>query len=135
MDVYLARQPIFDTRRQVQAYELLARSGTENAFFGDPSVASQQTVDTTLLTFGLDSLLGSRDGYFQCVSPGIPDEPAVGPPPAGQDGHRGAFETVEPDAEVVAACAAARCGRVSESRWTISYSATSMRRCFRSPTS
>src|SRR5512142_1846091 len=35
MDLFLARQPIFDHRRRVFAYELLFRSGPENYFRSD----------------------------------------------------------------------------------------------------
>jgi len=33
MQAFVARQPIFDAKLEVQAYELLFRSGAENFFF------------------------------------------------------------------------------------------------------
>ena len=34
MDIYIARQPIFTRGKQIFAYELLFRDGTENSFPG-----------------------------------------------------------------------------------------------------
>ncbi len=63
LDIFVARQPIFDRRREVIGYELLFRSGMENGFGrNDPNKASLQMMDTTLLGFGLDSLVGDKPG-------------------------------------------------------------------------
>ena len=35
---------------------------------GDPNVASQQTVDSTILAFGLDTRLGTHDGFFNACA-------------------------------------------------------------------
>lgn len=65
MDIFVARQPIFDRRRNTVAYELLFRSGMTNAFGqNDPNKASIQMMDTTLQGFGLDSLVGDKQAYF-----------------------------------------------------------------------
>jgi c-di-GMP-related signal transduction protein len=57
---FLARQPIFDVERNVQAYELLFRESSENCFTSqDPDLASQKAFDTAVL-MGLDVL---SDGY------------------------------------------------------------------------
>jgi len=64
-DIYVARQPILDRRQEVYGYELLFRSGTENAC--DPAnldQASFQMLHTSLLGFGLDVLLGDRLGFI-----------------------------------------------------------------------
>ncbi|MEX1017961.1 MAG: hypothetical protein WDZ31_14570, partial [Phycisphaeraceae bacterium] len=60
-NLFVARQPIFDRHRKVIAYELLFRSGTQNAFsHTDGSQATRQTVDTTLNVMGLERLVGSK---------------------------------------------------------------------------
>lgn len=106
MDIYLARQPIFDARRRAVAYELLARDGTSNAFAGDPNVASQQTVDSTILAFGLDTLLGTRDGFFNASRDFLTGDQWTFLPPARTVIE--VLETVEPDAAIIKACAAAK---------------------------
>lgn len=54
MDVYLARQPIFDTDNQVYGYELLYRSnGQQNSYTGDNGDESTADVVTNAF-FGLD---------------------------------------------------------------------------------
>jgi EAL and modified HD-GYP domain-containing signal transduction protein len=107
MDIYVARQPIFDGQRRVVAYELLARTSTVNSFGdNDQNAASLQMVDTTLLGFGLDSLLGDRDGFFNASRQLLVNEHWNVLPPVGTVIE--VLETVEPDDDVVAACAAAK---------------------------
>lgn len=104
MDIFVARQPIFDRRRNVVAYELLFRSGMQNAFGQhDPNTASIQMMDTTLLGFGLDGLVGSKQAYFNASRDVIVNEHWAVLPPG-----RSVIEILEsivPDAEVAAACA------------------------------
>lgn len=104
MDIFVARQPIFDRRRNVVAYELLFRSGMQNAFGQhDPNQASIQMMDTTLLGFGLDSLIGEKQAYFNASRDVLVKEHwAV--LPAGRSVIE-VLESITPDAEVAAACA------------------------------
>jgi hypothetical protein len=45
MESFIARQPIFDTRRKVYGYELFFRSGLENVFrHSDPSQATSKVM-------------------------------------------------------------------------------------------
>lgn len=107
MNLFVARQPIFDRRREVVAYELLFRSSLENVFgLNDPNVASLQMMDTTLLGFGLDSLVGDKDAFFNVSREVMTKEHWAVLPPARTVIEL--LETVEPDGEVAAACAAAR---------------------------
>ncbi len=104
MDIFVARQPIFDRRRNTVAYELLFRSGMTNAFGqNDPNKASIQMMDTTLQGFGLDSLVGDKQAYFNASRDVLVKEHwAVLPP------ERSVIEVLEnitPDAEVATACA------------------------------
>lgn len=64
MDIFVARQPIFDRNRQVVAYELLYRSGRLQGVGGDPESIARKMVNNTMLGFGLDTLIGSLPGLF-----------------------------------------------------------------------
>lgn len=53
MDVFIARQPIFDHKQCVYGYELLYRSGMENVYSGsDGDKASLSVIGNTLLVVG-----------------------------------------------------------------------------------
>lgn len=53
MDVFLARQPIFDRNLNVYAYELLFRQGSGYNFF---DAANQEQASTDVLTNGFFSM-------------------------------------------------------------------------------
>lgn len=107
VNLYVARQPIFDRHRNVVAYELLFRSGLQNAFGNaDPTRASRQMLDTTLLGFGLDTLIGNKFGYFNATRDVLVNQHWALLPPAQTVIE--VLETVDPDADVVAACKAAK---------------------------
>lgn len=63
--VFVARQPIFDAHHRVLAYELLFRSGLENAC--DPSVsldkASSSTITSSFLVIGIDTLTNCKKAF------------------------------------------------------------------------
>lgn len=66
MDVFVARQPIFDRNDKVVAYELLYRTD-ENNFF-DESVSSNVATSILLMnsfySFGIDNLIGDETAYI-----------------------------------------------------------------------
>lgn len=66
MQVFVARQPIFDVRRRVVAYELLFRSGIENWFptSVDRDFASSRVIADALTTFNLNTLTGGKKAYI-----------------------------------------------------------------------
>ncbi len=67
MDVFVARQPIFDRRRQVYGYELLFRSGLTNAFEAaatDPDRASVKLIADSFLGFGLGRITGGKRAFI-----------------------------------------------------------------------
>ncbi len=107
MDLFVARQPIFDRRRNVVAYELLFRSGLQNAF-GDanPDKASVQMLDTSLLGFGLESLVGDKQAYFNATRDVMVKQHWALLP--AQQAVIEILETVEPDDAVYQACLAAK---------------------------
>lgn len=103
MEIFIARQPIFDRQQQVYAYELLFRSSLEN-IFNHPDVehASSKVALDTFFTFGIDTITGGKKAFIN-TSRGmlvngyvalLPREMAVVE----------ILETVEPDREVIAAC-------------------------------
>ena len=103
MDLFVARQPIFDRHRHVVGYELLFRSSRENIFGkNDPNKASLKMMDTTLLGFGLDALVGDKPAFFNATREVLVREHWAVLPPAKTVIE--VLETVEPDAEVVGAC-------------------------------
>ena len=104
MHVFVARQAILNRRKDLYAYELLFRSDPDkNHFDGtDSSSATSQLIANTLLSSGLEGLLGGKKGFINFDRKMLLDGPwsllrkdliviEV-------------LETVEPDEPVVAAC-------------------------------
>lgn len=63
MDVYIARQPIFDRRQNAVAYELLFRDGLKKNFMNtkiDGYEATQQILSNSMVSFGLDKLANHK---------------------------------------------------------------------------
>lgn len=57
MEIYVARQPIYDVNVKVSAYELLYRSGLENVFaHGDGDRASLELLVNSFIAIGIDRL-------------------------------------------------------------------------------
>jgi c-di-GMP-related signal transduction protein len=65
MQVFVARQPIFDTRKRVVAYELLFRAGPDNWFPAnmDGDIASSRVISDALITFDWQKLTAGKKGY------------------------------------------------------------------------
>jgi len=64
-EVFVARQPIFNTKQQLFAYELLYRSSRENAFDGaDSTQATSHVISNSLLTIGLERLVHGRRAFI-----------------------------------------------------------------------
>jgi len=60
-DIFIGRQPIYDDKLNVAAYELLYRDSFENRAIiaeGEADVASSEMIFTALMDFGLDRLVG-----------------------------------------------------------------------------
>lgn len=62
MDVYIARQPIFDRHKRLFAYEVLYRSSMENTFPAqmDGNKATHAILAHVLFNIGLDTITGNR---------------------------------------------------------------------------
>ena len=65
MEVFVARQAIFDRKRQLYAYELLYRSGAaQNEFDGtDAAAATRQVISSALLSIGAESVLNGKKAF------------------------------------------------------------------------
>lgn len=100
--VYVARQQIYDRDLNVVAYELLFRSSNENrAIIVDSDVATSRLLINAVIVIGLENLVFGRPAFVnfptnfilgKCEIPFDPDQLVIE-----------VLETVEPDAEVIAA--------------------------------
>ena len=65
MDVFVARQPIFDREKAVFAYELLFRSGFENYYDGlDPNKATIDVISNSFFVIGFDKLTDGKTAFI-----------------------------------------------------------------------
>jgi c-di-GMP-related signal transduction protein len=65
MEVFLARQPIFNKHQEVVAYELLFRVGSENSYNhinGDE--ATLDVISSSFLLIGMDALTGGKRAFI-----------------------------------------------------------------------
>jgi len=104
MDVFVARQAIFDRARRLFAYELLFRSDPDRNEFIEPESgdATTQVVANTLLSIGLENLLRGKKAFVNFDRNSLvgglhsilsPESTVVE-----------LLESVEPDPEVVEMC-------------------------------
>lgn len=63
---YTARQPILDMNGRVHGYELLFRSGPEEAYRGDGVIATRTMIDNTVI-FGLEKMTGGLPAFVNCT--------------------------------------------------------------------
>ncbi len=65
MNVYVARQPIFDRKKNIAAYELLFRDGMSNAFPDiDGDVATSKLLTRSFLNIGIEQLTGGKKAFI-----------------------------------------------------------------------
>lgn len=65
MDFYVARQPIFDRKQQVYAYELLYRSGSANAYTGfDGDKATSDVITNSFIMIGAETLTRGKKAFI-----------------------------------------------------------------------
>ena len=65
MDAYIGRQPIFNTRQEVIAYQLLFRDGNMNVYETDGDSATKDVIVNSILIMGLDSLTGGKRAFIK----------------------------------------------------------------------
>lgn len=63
MEIFIARQPIFDSDMQVVAYELLYRSGKANAASSDDDGATSSVIVNGLVMIGLETLTDGKKAF------------------------------------------------------------------------
>ncbi|MBN1850465.1 MAG: HDOD domain-containing protein [Deltaproteobacteria bacterium] len=61
MEVYVARQPIFNKKKKIYGYELLFRDGTANFFSGiDGNTATSKVLSNSFFTIGIEKITGNK---------------------------------------------------------------------------
>lgn len=103
LDVFVARQPIFDRKSELFGYELLFRSSMDNQFTStDPDQASLTVIANSFFVFGIEALTGSSRAFINFARSTLINEYAYALPKERLIVE--ILENVEPDAEVLAAC-------------------------------
>jgi EAL and modified HD-GYP domain-containing signal transduction protein len=65
MDVFVARQPIFDSHKRIYAYELLFRTGMANAFPDlDGETATSSLLSSSFFTVGIEHISGGNKAFI-----------------------------------------------------------------------
>lgn len=100
---FVARQPILDIHRSVVGYELLFRTGWENAFRGESDDATRQMLDNCLW-MDIDSLTGHKLAFINCTREALVSKLVTLLSPATTVLE--ILESVEPDQELINACVA-----------------------------
>lgn len=75
MDIFIARQPIFNQRLEVFAYELLYRSSSENVSkFMDGDSATSSVITNSLLLLGVENITQGKRAFINFTKNLIMDE-------------------------------------------------------------
>ncbi|MBU0961245.1 MAG: EAL domain-containing protein, partial [Proteobacteria bacterium] len=103
MDVFVARQPIFDRLKRIYAYELLFRSGMDNAFPDlDGDTATSSLLSSSFFTVGIEQISGGNKVFINFTEDLLlRGTPAMFPP---GNIMVEVLEDVNPDDNVIAAC-------------------------------
>lgn len=103
MEIYVARQPIFDKQQRVFGYELLYRSGPTDCYDGmDGTDASLSVIRNTFLFMGQQALTGTKQAFINFTRDLLLHGVAEMLPP-----HHAVIEileNIEPDDRIVTAC-------------------------------
>ena len=103
MEHFIARQPIFDTKGRVYAYELLFRSGLHNYFdCDDADHAAASVIANSNLLFNLEEMTGGTKAFINCTRKVLVEDLMETLP--RQLAVVEVLEDVEPDAAIIAAC-------------------------------
>ncbi len=76
MDVYIARQPIFDKSKKLFGYELLYRQNEENRFSGqvDGAQATRAVLSDAITVFGLENLTNGKPAFVNFTKDLVMDD-------------------------------------------------------------
>lgn len=105
MQYFIARQPIFDRRLDVQAYELLFRDGLDNLFqvnLKDEDEASCHVISSALEILGIERVTGTRRAFINLTRNLLIQDAALVLP--REWAVIELIENIPPDPEVFAAC-------------------------------
>ena len=103
MDVFVARQPIFDREKVVHAYELLFRSGFENYYNAlDDDKATVDVIANSFFVIGFDQLTDGRRAFINFTRNLLTRRVATLLPQEAVTVE--ILEDVEPDGEMVNIC-------------------------------
>lgn len=104
MEIFVARQPIFDRKQKVYAYELLFRSGFEQNFFdnSDGDASSKQVLTNSFLSIGMDTMTNGKKAFVNFTRKLLLDQVASIFPKDLMVVE--ILEDIEPDDEMVSAC-------------------------------
>nr|WP_092072337.1 HDOD domain-containing protein [Dendrosporobacter quercicolus]NSL48579.1 HDOD domain-containing protein [Dendrosporobacter quercicolus DSM 1736]SDM40365.1 EAL and modified HD-GYP domain-containing signal transduction protein [Dendrosporobacter quercicolus] len=103
MNLFVARQPIFDFKRSVIAYELLFRRENRQAYdSSDGDKATEELIVNSFLNIGMDVLTNGKRAFINFTANGITSGIAELLPPDMVAVE--ILETVEPDRRVIEAC-------------------------------
>ncbi|TWH45873.1 EAL and HDOD domain-containing protein [Sporomusa sp. KB1] len=102
-EVYVARQPIFNRKQNVVAYELLFRSGFTNAYEAlDGDQATTDVINNSFLLLGMETLTGGKRAFVNFTANSIINNiPSLLPP---EMIVVEILEDVFPDANIIDAC-------------------------------
>ncbi len=103
MDVFVARQPIFNRHKKIFAYELLFRTGMANAFPDiDGETATSSLLSSSFFTVGIEQISGGKTAFINFTHDLLlRGTPTMFP---ARSIMVEVLEDVRPDAEIVVAC-------------------------------
>ena len=103
MDVFVARQAIFDRTLKIYGYELLFRSCLTDRYDGqDEALASLQVIANSFLTIGAGKIVGGRQAFINCPQSLLSDARVEVLPRATTVIE--ILESIKPEPEAIAAC-------------------------------
>ncbi|MCF6187638.1 MAG: EAL domain-containing protein, partial [Desulfobulbaceae bacterium] len=103
MEIFIARQPIFNRSKKLFGYELLHRGNTDNVFPGtDGDRATSNLLVNTFLNIGLDTLVSSKWAFINFTEDHLIEKTALNLPPDKVIVE--ILEYVPPTPAIIAAC-------------------------------
>jgi len=103
VDTFVARQPIFDRKEKIFAYELLFRQGNQNYYNSvDGDRATGDVISNSFLTIGMDTLTGGKRGFINFTANLLKNQIAYSLPKESLGIE--ILENVEPDQDIILAC-------------------------------
>lgn len=103
MEVFVARQPIFDKNSEIFGYELLFRSGHNNFYDGlDENLATSRVIYNSISVIGMENLTGNKRAFINFPYEMLINEAATTLPKESVVIE--VLENVYPDYDVIKAC-------------------------------